>query len=310
MKGLLSLILLLIALPVGAATPLPPHPLTDPGTYRSPLEFFRKLLVMDVPARDAELRKLSPGSRAALQGKIAEYAALSPGERELRLRATELRYFLRPLLGIGSELRGRAVAVMPEEFRALVAARLDQWDRLDAATRKAILDNEWMLLGVLRIGPQFAATAVSAESARGDATALQERLRAWQGLSVAKQAELLERFNRFFSLNAREKEQVFERLPEYQRIKVFATIEEIRELPEGERLACMDALRRFVDMNAIERATLIRNAELWRGLSGTERQAWRMVVQKFPPMPPGIEMPPLPPGFHAPPAPINLLTSR
>lgn len=296
---------------VGTGAPvLPPHPLTDPTAQRSPLEFFRKLLAQDAQARKGELAKFRPASRASLWRKLAEYDALSPGARELRLQATELRYYLRPLLGLETGLRQRAVASMPEKFRSLVAARLEQWDRLDEVTRRAILDNEWMMLGVLRFGPKFAATAVVGNKPATATKAEQERLRAWQALSAAKQAELLRRFNLFFTLSAGEKERVLDRLPEYHRVKVFATIEEIRELPEGERLACMDALRRFVDMSAVERSAFIRNAELWRDLSSVEKQAWRMVVQKFPPLPPGMDMPPVPPGFFPPPAPVNLLTAK
>ena len=300
--------LALLLVQVGWTAPMmPPHPLTDPASNRSPLEFFRQLLAMDAAARGAKLAGLSTKSRAALQRKLAEYDALSPGARELRLQATELRYFLRPLLGLERDFRNRAVAALPEKFRSLVAARLVQWDGLPKETRSAILDNEWMLLGVLRYGPQFAATAVKEGSLPGETAAARERLEAWSSLRPARQQELLGRFHRFFTLNADEKERVLDQLPEYQRVKVFATIDEIRRLPERERLACMDALRRFNEMSVVERAAFIRNAKLWRGLSSGEKEAWRMVVQQFPPLPPGVEMPPVPPGFFSPPAPVNLL---
>ena len=48
--------------------------------------------------RDDFLTNRPPKIRAGILAKIAEYEALDPNERELRLRATELRWHLMPLL--------------------------------------------------------------------------------------------------------------------------------------------------------------------------------------------------------------------
>ncbi|HTV76036.1 MAG TPA: hypothetical protein VMD57_03480, partial [Candidatus Baltobacteraceae bacterium] len=65
---------------------------------RSPVEFFRQLLAMTPDERDNCLKIHPPEIRERILAKVAEYEALDPDERELRLRATELRWYLMPLL--------------------------------------------------------------------------------------------------------------------------------------------------------------------------------------------------------------------
>ncbi len=65
---------------------------------KSPVDFFRQLLAMTPDERDDFLTNRPPEIRARILGKVAEYEALGPNERELRLRATELRWYLMPLL--------------------------------------------------------------------------------------------------------------------------------------------------------------------------------------------------------------------
>ena len=65
---------------------------------QSPVDFFRQLLAMTPAERVASLTNRPPEARARILAKVREYQALGPDERELRLRATELRWYLTPLL--------------------------------------------------------------------------------------------------------------------------------------------------------------------------------------------------------------------
>ena len=77
-----------------AATNVPPLP----PVVLSPVEFFRQLLAMLPAERNSSLTNRTPEARARILAKVREYQALDPDERELRLRATELRWYLLPLL--------------------------------------------------------------------------------------------------------------------------------------------------------------------------------------------------------------------
>ncbi|HSY74859.1 MAG TPA: hypothetical protein VK810_05260, partial [Dongiaceae bacterium] len=67
----------------------PPMPLAH-----SPVDFFRNLLAMTPRDRNNFLTNKSPEVRERILGKVNEYLVLDPNERELRLRATELRWYL------------------------------------------------------------------------------------------------------------------------------------------------------------------------------------------------------------------------
>src|SRR5438093_994178 len=66
----------------------------------SPVTAFRKLLAMTPAERAQQLASRSPENREALLKKIREYKSLGPDECELRLQATELRWYLTKLLAI------------------------------------------------------------------------------------------------------------------------------------------------------------------------------------------------------------------
>ena len=114
-----------------------------------------------------------------------------------------------------------------------------------------------------------------------------------------------------FHLKAGEQEKVLARLPEYQRAKVFATLEEIQQLPESGRVECMSALQRFVAMSPTQRIAFFSNAAQWRKLSDLEKKSWRTVVKHFSTAKDATEPPPMPPGMAAQPAaPIQILSAR
>jgi len=294
-----------------ASVELPPTPLSDPAMNPSPLSFFRKLLDSSESARITQLSQHPEKVRLVLRRKISEYEALTPAARELRLQATELRYYLRPLLSKAEGYRKLALQGTPEKFRVLVQVRLERWDELTPETREKILANEWMLHAVLRYGPRFTTEQAKVNLPVALADRIDRETGAWQSLSPERQQRLIRKFQEFFVLDPIEKERVVAALPEYSRFKVGDTLNAMLNLAEPKRADCMIGLERFALMDPIEQAVFMQNAEVWQKLSENERAAWRRVVSEFPPLPEVIEFPPLPPGFgEPPPAPIQLLSSR
>ncbi|MGB0583079.1 MAG: hypothetical protein ACPGVU_25625 [Limisphaerales bacterium] len=309
MKHLTLTSLILSAFCIAAAPKLPPHPLTSPSAYRSPLEAFRKLLDMKPNERTAELAKRSERSAEKLARKLAEYEAMEPGLRELRLQATELRYYLYPMFMHSKEQREIRLQHMPQKFAPLIRVRLEKWDQLPAEMKNDIQKNQWMMHAVLRYGPKFASIALASKLSPSLNRNAEEHIKAWQSLDPQKQRDLMNKFNSFFSLHPGEQEQVIARLPDYQRAKVFTTLGDIQRLPEDSRRECMSALQRFIAMDAKQRMAFFHNAEQWRKLSEVEKKSWRTVVKQFA-KPTFSETPPLPPGMGHPIAPIHILTTR
>src|SRR3974390_3057723 len=86
---------------------------------RSPVDLFRQLLAMTPEEREAFLTNRPPQTRDRILAKIDEYQALDPNERELRLRATELRWSLWPLMQESPDQRPARLAQGPPHLREL-----------------------------------------------------------------------------------------------------------------------------------------------------------------------------------------------
>src|SRR5438105_3925359 len=119
---------------VSPAPPMPPLP-------KSRVAYFRELLAMSPAELEIALARTPEPNRKVLQAKLREYTALPPEEREASLRATELRWYLRPLMEKAPTNRTAQVASIPAEYRALVEERLKQWDAMSPETQKEVLEN-------------------------------------------------------------------------------------------------------------------------------------------------------------------------
>src|SRR5580765_302730 len=99
-----------------------------PVTGKSPVAIFRELLAMSPQERQAAIAVRPPDIQKRILEKLSEYEIL-PGElREQRLRETELRWYLRPLMEESPTNRTARLALIPEEERPLVEERLQAWD--------------------------------------------------------------------------------------------------------------------------------------------------------------------------------------
>src|ERR1019366_7847670 len=93
-----------IPMPPESPPPLPPDPPVPPDPppplppAQSPISFFRDLLAMNGAERKQALTNRSPEGQKLILDKVREYESLPPDERELRLRVTELRWYLVPLM--------------------------------------------------------------------------------------------------------------------------------------------------------------------------------------------------------------------
>jgi hypothetical protein len=290
---------------VAAATNTPPL-----SPLKSPIAYFRELLVMSDLERAVELEKRPEPQRAGLRAKIDEYAALPATERELRLRATELRFFLLPLMQLPSEERTRRLAVVPEDIRDLVEDRLAQWTLIPPTFQQQLIENQAALQLFSRMHPDSAANAdeLVGRLPTTQVGEMQEDFERWQALSPGEQAQLLKGFNHFFQLTQAEQERTLRRLSPEERGAMQKTLEQFERLPADQRAACIRGVQQFMNMPPAERAQFLKNADRWQSMSPEDREQWRALVSQLaqmPPLPPGVEpvlvpdSPPLPPGFDA-----------
>jgi hypothetical protein len=277
--------------PETPAGPDGPPPL--PPGMKSPVTFFRGLLTMTDAERERALTNRSPEVRERLLAKVREYQSLPPMPREFRLRMTELRFYLVPLMQAAPARRSSLVTNVPPHLRKLVTDRLEQWNLLPPEMQRELLANEL----ALDYFTQAPGPATPQEPLPGNLTPTQWQvvgadIKRWEAMSAGERRKLFERVKNFFDLPPEEQEKALNTLPRTEREQMEKTLDAFQKLPPGERAQCLRAFTEFVGMSAVERQRFLQSAERWNALSSGERQTWRDLVRKLP------EMPPLPPDFY------------
>jgi hypothetical protein len=255
------------------AAPVNPPPLPQ---ARSPVDFFRDLLSMRPMERENFLTNRPPAVRERILAKVREYQALNPDERELRLCATELRWYLTPLLRSAATNRDEQLAQVPADLRGLVKSRLGEWDVLPPPVQQEFLANEHTLHYFANVDPT---------NNPGDPAA--EKLR-----------QIAAQFDQFFELTPGEKEKTLGTLSEAEREQMEKTLQSFDQLPAPQRLQCIRAFTKFAGMSAADRADFLKNAEHWSQMPPQDRQVWRDLVAhvpEWPPLPQSFILPPMPP---------------
>jgi hypothetical protein len=270
-------------------------PLSRP---RSPVALFRQLLAMTPEEREAFLTNRPPQIREGILDKVNEYVALDPNERELRLRSTELRWYLLPLLQGSSGNRAAKLAQVPVDMRELVRSRLDQWSILPPQLQQEFLENEQAL-------HYFAHLDVSNNITMQRIAPPGSELARWTTMTETQRKQATASVDQFFSLTPDEKEAALKTLADTERRQMQRTLQAFDNLPPDQRDECIRAFAKFSGMSVSEKQEFLRNAERWSQMSPADRQAWRDLVvnvPEWPPLPPAFlaqpPPPPLPPDFH------------
>jgi hypothetical protein len=250
----------------------------------SPVALFRNLLAMSPKERLDFLTNRPPPLRVRILAKVHEYEIMDPDERELRLRATELRWYLMPLLQMAptnATNRDEQLAHVPEDLRDLVKTRLNEWEILPPQLKQEFLENDRALHYFTRIVPPGYSVVES--------------------VSDQQQQNISDAFNQFFELKPAEKQATLNTLSVAERASMEKTLQSFDQMPPQQRSQCVLNYAKFAGMSPAERAEFLKNAERWSQMSPEERQTWRDLVAHVPPWPP---LPPstFPPGL-VPPAP-------
>jgi len=275
--------------PTNMVSPMPPV-----SPVKPPVEFFRELLAMTPAEQENYLTNRPPEIRSRLLAKIHEYQALDPTEREMRLRATELRWYLPPLLHESPTNRANRLAAVPDTLRDLVKTRLAQWDILPPPLQQEFLENERTLRYFTHVDSTNGPPAPGGgwEHAPPDSD-----LARWNALSENQRQRITARFNQFFELAPLEKRETLDTLSPVERRQMEKTLQAFNQLPPAQRAQCLRAFTEFAGMSPSDKREFLKNAERWSQMSPEERQTWRDLVAnvpQWPPLPP-MPQPPMPP---------------
>ncbi len=276
--------------------PSPPtnRSLALPGP-RSPVDLFRQLLAMTPDEREAFLTNRPPQVREGILAKVGEYEALDPDERELRLRATELRWYLLPLMQAAPDQRAARLAQVPADMRDLVQSRLGEWIILPPSLQQEFWENERALR-------YFADVDVKNNPTLRQIAPPGSDLARWSAMTEDQREKIAASVKQFFELTPDEKQAALGTLSDAERQQMEKTLRAFDQLPPNQREECTRAFAKFAGLSAAEKQEFLKNAERWSQMSPADRQAWRDLVvnvPEWPPLPSSAVAPPLlPTDFH------------
>jgi hypothetical protein len=266
---------------------------TAPALLRSPVDGFRELLSMKPGERDKYLAIRPPEIRRRLLEKVAQYESMKPEARELALSATELHWYLERLLQSPRTNRAAQLASIPATYRQFVSGRLGTWDILPPDLQKQALEYESTKSFFL--GPTVAGATNQNAFIKIMPPPLQQTLVDLKRITPPQRAQMYTSFQQFFDFTADEKQQILQSLPEAQRRQLDQNLQILERLPKVQRELGLQSVNKLAGMSDQERREFLRNVVRWEELSDAERQAWRQLVRRLPPLPPGVGMPIMPP---------------
>lgn len=264
----------------------------------SPIDTFRKLLAMSREEQEQFLTNYPADKRKQILKKVDEYQTLPPEIRELKLRVTELRWYLLPLLQAPRQRRPELLKSVPPPYQELIASRLQEWDVWPPALQDEVLKYETTMHYVVGGSPEAAAQMSIEEVPEADRPATERKLAEWRAMSPEQRRQLYGAFHHYFELSEPEQQRILATLSEPEREETEKVVNSIEKWPKDRQDAYMAAFRKYAEMSPVERYNFLKNAERWQKMSLAERQAWRDLIRRLP------ESPPLPAGFfpHAQPA--------
>ncbi len=262
-----------------------------PPALKSPVETFRKLLALTPEERTNALAVYPPAVRERLKAKLLEYQILPDPLRELRLQSTELRWYLLPLLKMSPSNRVERLKLIPEPYKKLIETRLDEWDLWPPTLKEEVLEYEstmhYLVGRNAEAQPQMGAEALSTH----ERSELERKLERWKALPQPQRQQMYGAFQRYFELSETEKQRTLNLLSDSQREETEKVLDAFEKWPKAQQDQYIAAFREFASMSDADRQQFLKNAQRWKEMSETERQAWRDLVKQV------SEAPPLPIGF-------------
>jgi hypothetical protein len=267
----------------------PGIPQGPPPLPPSPIQQFREWLALRPEERAKAVEGWPAEKQKVLLAKLSAYAALPAEERDRRLQMLELRWYLRPLMGMAPDDRKAALSIVPAPLRAIVVERLKNWDSLDPEARKEILANddarELVTKYYLQLQQGHSAPDVIKSLNPEKLAELERALSTWNSLSPATRARTTAQLTAFFQLSGEQQARTFEGFPESERQEIQKTLDAFANLSPEQRRACVKSFEKFTLMPPPMRASFLRNAARWEEMSPQERATWKQLVTKLPPLP-------------------------
>lgn len=262
-----------------------PAPGPASGAAKSPVAFFRQLLAMSPEERKKAIASKPPEIQNRILEKLEEYEILPVELRELRLRETELRWYLRPLMDEPRTNRVARLALIPEDERKLVEERLQSWDLLPPSLQEEWTNDETVANYFAQTAPEERTNLLRIIPPDQQAR-LREGFDRWNQMTEDQRQKALAGFNKIFEVKPEEKEAALDTVhSDEERQQMEKTLDEYGKLSPQQRLQCIRSFEKFATMSVSERQQFLKNAQRWNSMTSEERAKWRQLVTVAPIMP-------------------------
>ena len=270
-----------------------------PPLSPSPIDLFRRLLATNAIGRDQFMFGKSVALRQYLESRIREFEVMPAEERNAKLQALELRWYMPHVMRLKPAERASRLETIPEPIRNVIRQRLLQWDILPPQLQQEVLDNETVIKFFER--PEQAGgsgKALDAMSA-GQRDELDKRYKKWMVLPEGERARIVRRFDDFMGMPEAAQSNALARLTDTDYAQMQQTFSQFGTLSKEQRVQAMQGFWKFAELSPAEQAAFLKTAERWRTMSEKDRELWRTVVARAqaartnapPPLPGNVRVP-------------------
>lgn len=249
-----------------------------PPPLSSPVDLFRRLLTTNAAGREAWLGAKPATARQYIEGKVREYEAMPPEQREARLRALQSRWHMRYFMQMNPVERTARLAAVPEPDRSALRKQLGSWDILPPQLKKDVLENENLIRVMLPPGEAGRVESIFANMTENQKAELARQHERWNQLPEVRREQILTHFKKFFELREADKDKVVAKLTESERAQMEKTLSKFGSLPKEEREQALQGFKKFAELPPAEQAAFLKTAERWKAMSEPDRRLWRKVV--------------------------------
>jgi len=258
----------------GAPAPSGPVP---PLSF-SPVDLFRKLLATNTAGRELWLGSKPAATRSYVEAKLREFEMLPAAQQEARLRALQLRWYMRYFMQLNPVDRAPRLAALPEPDQSLIRHQLRPWDILPPQLKRDVLENETLLRMVVASGTTNQLESTLPTLTPEQRAELERQHEGWNQLPADRKEQILARFNQFFELRDAEKTRVVAKLSERERDQMEKTLSRFGSLSKEEREQAMQGFRKFAELPPADQVTFLKTADRWKAMSERDKELWRRVV--------------------------------
>ena len=259
----------------------------------SPVEKFRHLLNVNPSELESELDTFPKETRSRINAKISEYRELSVEQRHQKLMATELRWYLPPLLNIDQETRDLHLKKLDPGLANVILQRLKTWDSLPDELKSSSLKSG-LIIGHLSKAPlqnpplpntarTEVVTSVTAHSAPKLPSTSEDGKSVDKAIPVSQ--ERLQRLQAYFEMSQEAKNATLKDASVMNDPIFISRLNWLENMPEVLRERVLSHLIRFQDLSNKEKKAFGQSIKTWNRLPKSEKQALRNLVKRTPPFP-------------------------